>query len=133
MSIKTFTLPKHQDDRFTLIPLELKDQIDFEVKRVYALVDGQKPSGSHCHKIEQECFICFKGGVTAVVDDGSGLTDIKLTQGQGLVVPAYVWHHFKDFLPSSVIVALSSTNYSAERDDYINDYEEFKKQVNYVV
>ncbi len=132
MPIQTFNLPKHTDDRFTLIPLELKELIDFEVKRVYAIVDGQKPSGSHCHKVEKECFICFRGGVTAEVDEGVGLQNIKLSQGQGLVVPPYVWHHFKDFLPGSVIVALSSTNYSSDRSDYINDYENFKKQVNYV-
>lgn len=132
MSLEVFQLPLHKDDRFTLIPIELKDYIDFEIKRVYAIVDGHKPSGSHCHKIEKECFVCFKGEVVAVVDDGSGLQEIKITSGQGIIVPPYVWHHFKDFLPETVVVALSSTNYSADRSDYINDYEEFKKQVKYV-
>lgn len=129
MPIKTFSLSKHTDERFTLIPLELKDQIDFDVKRVYAIVDGLQPSGSHCHKVEKECFVCFRGGATIVIDEGQGLKDIKLEQGQGIIVPAYVWHHFKEFLPGTVVVALSSTNYSADRSDYINDYDEFKKIV----
>jgi len=122
-----FNLPIHTDDRFSLIPLEVKDHLDFEVKRVYALVDGKRPTGCHCHHTEKECFICFQGEVTAVVDDGSGLKDVRLKAGEAIYVGNYVWHHFKDFTPEAVLVALSSTNYDPTRNDYISDYEVFKK------
>lgn len=126
---KQFTLPIHTDDRISLIPFELKDQIDFEVKRVYAIVDGKKPTGSHCHKVEAECFICFQGSCVAEVDDGSGLRDVALAQGDAIYVAPYVWHHFKSFTPGTVVVALSSTNYSATREDYIESYDEFRNTV----
>ncbi|MFZ5391557.1 MAG: sugar 3,4-ketoisomerase [Patescibacteria group bacterium] len=128
-AFKKFILPIHTDDRFSLIPLELKDQIDFEVKRVYALLAAKQPTGSHCHKTEKECFICFKGQVTAVIDsDGQGLKEIILKQAEAIYVGNYVWHHFKDFSDDCLLVALSSTNYDTTRQDYINDYGEFIKQ-----
>lgn len=126
---RTFSLPVHTDERFSLIPLEVKHQLGFEVRRVYAIVDGKQPSGSHCHKVEEEVFFVARGGAVAVIDDGSGLRDITLTQGDAMYVGAYVWHHFKNFDPGTVVIALSSTPYNPSRADYVIDYEEFKSQV----
>ncbi len=122
-----FKLPLHTDNRFTLIPFELKDQVLFEVRRVYAIVDAQAPTGAHCHKTEEEYFICFQGSVTAEIDDGTGKRDVVLGQGDGIYVGTYVWHHFKNFARNTVLVALSSTNYNATRTDYIINYNEFKQ------
>jgi mannose-6-phosphate isomerase-like protein (cupin superfamily) len=127
---KKFKLPTHTDDRFSLTPLEVKEYLDFEIKRVYAITQAVKSTGSHCHKVEQESFICFVGSVTAEIDDGSGLQDVKMEAGDAIYVGTYVWHHFKDFKPNTVLVALSSTNFNPSREDYINDYDEFRNCVN---
>lgn len=126
-TFKKFKLPTHTDDRFSLTPLEVKEHLDFKVERVYAITKAVKPTGSHCHKIEQECFVCFAGQVTAEIDNGSGLQDVKMEAGDAIYVGTYVWHHFKDFESGTVLVALSSTNFNPNREDYINDYEEFKR------
>lgn len=126
-NLKTFKLPVHTDDRFTLIPLELIEQVPFQVKRIYVIVDGLKPSGSHCHKVEQEVFFCVRGSAVAQVDDGSGLREIHLKPGDAVYIGAYVWHHFETWAPGTVVVAVSSTVYQPERNDYVVDYEEFKK------
>lgn len=125
---QTFTLKKIPTDRFIMSPVELKEYIDFEVKRVYFIAKPTEATGAHCHKVEEEFFILVQGSCTAVIDKGNGLEEIPL-QGptSGLYVPAYVWHHFKDFSPDAVLLALSSTNYNPDRSDYIEDYEEFKK------
>jgi mannose-6-phosphate isomerase-like protein (cupin superfamily) len=123
---KKFKLPTHTDDRFSLTPLEVKEYLDFEIKRVYAITQAVKSTGSHCHKIEQECFVCFAGSVIAEIDDGLGLQDVKMEAGDAIYVGTYVWHHFKDFESGTVLVALSSTNFNPSREDYINNYEEFK-------
>lgn len=123
---KTFKLPVHTDDRFSLVPLELAEQVPFEAQRVYAIVDGKLPSGSHCHKIEQEVFFCVRGKAVAQIDDGSGMRDVQLEQGDAMYIGAYVWHHFEKWEPGTVVVAVSSTEYNPKREDYINDYEEFK-------
>ena len=124
---KTFKLPVHTDDRFSLVPLEVVEHVPFEVKRVYAIVDGKLPSGSHCHKVEQEVFFCVHGRVVAHIDDGSGLRDVPLKLGDAIYVGTYVWHHFETWEPGTVVMAVSSTPYNPKREDYITDYEEFRK------
>lgn len=126
---RLFSLPIHVDSRFSLVPLEVSEHVPFEVKRVYAIVDGSKPSGSHCHKQEEEVFFCVRGTVTAQIDDGFGIRDVLLTQGDAMYVPAYVWHHFETWEPGTVVVAVSSTPYNPGREDYITDHEEFKREV----
>ena len=64
----------------------------------------------------------------AVIDKGNGKEDILLKgPGDAIYVGNCVWHGFKDFSPDAVLVALSSTNYSPDRSDYIEDYEEYQK------
>ena len=124
-----FTLKKiNVPNKFVMSPVELKDYFDFEVKRVYFITNVQAPTGAHCHKVEQEFFILQAGICTAVIDQGNGLEEIKLIgPTDALYVPAYVWHHFKDFSADAVLLALSSTNYSADRSDYIENYDEYLK------
>ncbi len=111
-----------------MTPVELKDYIDFEVKRVYFITKPIGNTGAHCHKIEKEFFILQNGACTAVIDQCRGLEEIKLAgPTSSLYVGEYVWHHFKDFSADAILLALSSTNYSPDRSDYIEDYEEYKK------
>ncbi len=125
---KVFELKKIETPKFVMNPVELKDYIDFPVKRVYFITKPQAPTGAHCHKIEEEFFVLIQGTCTAVIDKGNGLEEIPLVGPTGaLYVPNFVWHHFKDFSPDAVLFALSSTNYNPDRSDYIEDYEEFKK------
>ncbi len=110
--------------------VELKEYIDFEVKRVYFITGIKAPTGAHCHKIEAEFFVLQQGSCIAVIDNGNGLEEFKM-QGptSAMYVPPRVWHHFKDFSPDAVLLALSSTNYNPDRSDYVEDYEEFKKLI----
>ena len=63
-----------------------------------------------------------------MIDRGQGLEEIAMNgPTSAMYVPAFVWHHFKDFSPDAILLALSSTNYSPDRSDYVEDYEEFKK------
>jgi len=128
---KLFTLKNIQAPNFLMTPLELKDYIDFEVKRVYFIVKPQEPknTGAHCHIAqEDELFVMMAGSCTAVVDDGHGLEEVKLEGPlHALHVPNLVWHHFKDLSDDAVLVAITSTNYNSNRADYCENYEDFKK------
>ncbi len=120
-------------DNFVMTPLELKDYIDFPVKRIYFISQpqGEYRTGAHCHRQEEdEIFIMIQGEATVVLDEGKGLTEVKLKGGQdALRIPHLVWHHFKDMSSDAIIVALSSTNYSPQREDYCEDYQEFQELV----
>ena len=128
---KVFTLKNIQAPNFLMTPLELKDYINFEVKRVYFICKPQGPkiTGAHCHIAEEdELFVMMAGTCTAVVDDGHGLEEIKLVgPTHALAVPRLVWHHFKDISDDAVLVAITSTNYTPNRADYCENYEDFKQ------
>lgn len=130
LSAKFFTLKSIPTDRFIMSPVELKEYIDFEVKRVYFITEPKAPTGAHCHKMEEEFFIMIKGSCVAVVDQGQRIEEIKMEgPTSAIYVPPYVWHSFKDFSSDAILLALSSTNYNPDRSDYVEDYEEFKKIV----
>ena len=123
-----FDIKKINDPKFTMSPVELKDFIDFEVKRVYFITKPITDSGAHCHLKEQEFFIMVQGTCTAVIDRGQGLEELPMqAPTSALYVSNYVWHQFKNFSPDAILLALSSTNYNPNRSDYIEDYAEYLK------
>lgn len=128
---KLFTLNNIQAPNFLMTPLELKDYIDFEVKRVYFISNPIGNTGNHAHRRdEDELFIQIQGSSTINVDDGSGLSGVKLNGPKSAIyVPHLVWHGFTDLSKDCIILALTSTNYDPTRSDYVEDYEEFKKIV----
>ena len=63
--------------KFTLTPLELKEFIDFEIKRIYIIGNSEGGETSqHCHLEEKEFFIVVQGSCVAVIDKGDGLEEI---------------------------------------------------------
>ncbi len=131
---KVITLKNIQAPNFLMTPLELKEYINFDVKRVYFLSNpvNEKLTGNHAHRAEEdEIFIMVQGSCVINVDDGQGLEDVELVGPKtAIVVPHMVWHGFKNLSDDAIILALTSTNYDATRADYIEDYEEFKKLCN---
>jgi len=105
--------------------VELRDFVDFEVKRVYYIYNCKEATGQHCHKEEKELFVMQQGSCIAIIDSGNGKEDVKLETGDAIYVGAYVWHGFKDFSSDAIVLAMSSTNYREDRSDYIEDYEEY--------
>lgn len=117
-----------QNERATYSFAELREFIDWEVKRVYFIQDCKEATGQHCHKIEKEMFVLQKGSCVAIIDRGHGKEEIPLDgPGDAICVGNYVWHGFSDFSSDAVLLALSSTNYNPDRSDYIEDYGEYKK------
>lgn len=126
---KIHNLKNFVTDNFTLTPVELKDFIDFEVKRIYYITDTKGPSGAHCHLAEEEFFIIQKGNAALILDDGNGLQEIQVKKDDAVYVSNWCWHQYKDMSEDFVLLALSSTNYNPNREDYIEDYQEFQKRV----
>jgi hypothetical protein len=130
LQFKEHKIKKINTDNFIMSPVELKDYINFEVKRVYFISEIKGATGSHCHLKEEEFFILAKGSCVAVIDRGNGLERLPMKAPESaLYVGNYVWHHFEDFTPDALLIALSSTNYNPNRSDYVEDYEMYKKVV----
>ena len=122
-----YTLKNIDTENFLMTPIELKEYIPFDVKRVYFFMNSKtSTSGEHCHKIEEEFFILLKGTATAIIDRGEGKEELILRGPlDALYVPNYVWHGFKKISPDAILLALSSTNYNPDRSDYIENYDEY--------
>lgn len=127
---KVSVLKNIQAPNFLMTPLELKDYVDFAVKRVYFITSpvGAKDTGNHAHRAEEdELFVMVQGSATINVDDGSGMESIKLEGPRSAIyVPHMVWHGFSELSDNAIILALTSTNYDPSRADYCEDYAEFK-------
>ncbi len=132
MTYKLFTLKNIQAPHFLMTPLELKEYLDFEVKRIYFISEPTGDTGQHVHpSLEDELFVQLQGECTIVVDDGHGLQDIRLVGPKTAIhIPHMVWHGFKDLSTDSILLALSSTNYDPTRSDYLEDHAEFQKLCN---
>ncbi len=118
-----------QNDKAAYGFVELKDFVDFEVKRVYYIHNCKQATGQHCHKEEKELFVMQAGICTAIIDSGAGKEDVRLETGDAIYVGNYVWHGFKDFSEDAMVLAMSSTNYMEDRSDYVEDYGEYKKLI----
>jgi len=133
LKFKELQVPRIDSPNFFMSPIELKDFIDFEVKRIYFITQpkGEMQSGAHCHKIEKELFVMIQGTCTAVIDNGGREREISMKgPTSAMYVGEYVWHHFKNFSEDAILLAISSTNYNPNREDYIENYEEYKEKMN---
>lgn len=124
-----FTLNNIDAPNFTMTALELEKYIDFEVKRIYFITNSKTGvAGQHCHYNEKELFIVVQGTVTAIIDKGKGKEEIIITGPKNaMYVPNYVWHGFKNISKDAILLAASSTNYSPDRSDYLEDYIAYLK------
>lgn len=122
------TFPVFKDDRGLLVPVELKNYVDWEVKRVYYLTDVVAARGGHAVKSEKKIYICQKGRVLARLHDGEVWHEFELSgPSDAIIMDEMCYRDFHDFSSDAVLMAISSVNYVPE--DYIYDLQEFIKFV----
>lgn len=123
-SFEFIKLQEFNDEKGTLVPLELKEYINWEPKRVYYAIDNKSDRGGHAHRIEKELFICPRGEITARLHDGLKWHEKRLKSPLDAVrVDNMIWHEFTDFTDDAILLAVSSTNY--DKKDYIRDFDKF--------
>jgi dTDP-4-dehydrorhamnose 3,5-epimerase-like enzyme len=116
------------DHRGWLAPLEEAKEIPFAVKRVYviwATAEGVS-RGFHAHRDLEQVVVCVAGRCRFEVDDGRSRREFVLdSPKRGLYLGSMIWREMHDFSSDCVLVVLASRLYDA--DDYIRDYEEFRR------
>jgi hypothetical protein len=121
-------LPKIVDQRGNLTFVEARRHIPFDFQRVYYLYDvpGGAARGGHAHRQLQQFIIAASGSFTVITDDGTERRDFYLNRSYyGLYVPTMIWREIDNFSSGSVCLVLASHLYDA--DDYIRDYDAFKR------
>lgn len=119
------------DDRGSMVALEGKKTVPFDIKRVYYIFNtvGGGSRGFHAHKNLKQLAVCVKGNCRFLLDDGKSREEIVLdSPTTGLLIEEMIWREMHDFSPDCVLMVLASEHY--DEDDYIRDYQEFLDVVN---
>ena len=121
-------LPKIGDKRGNLSLVEEFKQIPFKIERTYWIYDvpGGEKRGGHAYYENTEFIVALSGSFDVVLDDGKKQKVFSLNHSYyGLLVPKGWWRQMENFSTNALALVLASTPYTKE--DYIYDYEEFKR------
>lgn len=130
MNCKLMTFQIKGDNRGSLISLEEKRNIPFDIKRIYYIF-GTEPNairGKHSHSNLQQVAICVSGSCKFSLDDGFEKKVIELNEpSKGLYIGENIWREMSDFTEDCVLLVLANEYY--DEDEYIRNYEEFKRRL----
>ena len=121
-------LPKIADGRGNLSIIEEFKQIPFKIRRSYWIYDvpGGCERGGHAYKQNTEFIVALSGSFDVVINDGVEEKSFHLNRSyMGLLVPKGLWRVMNNFSTNSLALILADTEYDA--DDYIMDYEDYRK------
>ena len=121
-------LPKIGDKRGNLSLVEEFKHIPFKIERTYWIYDvpGGEKRGGHAYGENQEFIVALSGSFDVVLDDGKEKKIYSLNRSYyGLYVPKGWWRQMENFSTNALALVLASTPYTKE--DYIYDYQEFKR------
>lgn len=128
IDIKLISLPKILDDRGNLSFIEEDKHIPFKIKRTYWIYDvpGGEVRGGHAYNTNCELIIALSGSFDIILNDGEEEVKHSLNRSYyGLYVPNMIWRSIENFSTNSLALILSSTSF--DEDDYIRDFNHFKR------
>ena len=131
--VKIIDLPKILDPRGNLSFLESNNHFPFEIKRTYWIYDvpGGEIRGSHAFKKSHEFIIALSGSFDVVLNDGKKEVKHSLNRSYyGLYVPNMLWRRVENFSTNALALIVSSIPY--DQNDYIRNFDEYKKLNEYV-
>lgn len=124
-------LPKILDKRGNLSFFENDNQIPFSIARTYWIFDvpGGEERGGHAFKSQKEFIIALSGSFDVVLHNGKEEIKFSLNRSYyGLYVPEMYWRRMENFSTNSLALIVSDKLFDA--DDYIRDFENYKKMTN---
>jgi len=132
---KKVIFEKKSDHRGDLIPIEfgsdfVSSDIDFDVKRCFLIFPkSSETRGSHAHRWVEQVLICLEGSLDVCLKDGKGEEhSISLSNPDvGIHIPKLIWNELLNFSENCKLLVLASDHY--HKNEYINNYDEFKRIV----
>lgn len=129
MLMKLIELPKILDRRGNLSFIEGESHVPFAIRRTFWIYDvpGGEVRGGHAYRETEEFIVALSGSFDVVLNDGTGERRVHLNRSyNGVYVPKMVWRSMDNFSTNSLALVLSSTDYC--EDDYIRDFDDFRKE-----
>ena len=108
--------------------IESIKNIPFDIKRVYYLFDipAGGVRGGHAHRDLHQLIVAASGSFNVIIDDGFTTNKITINRpDMGLLIVPGIWRELVDFSSGAISLVLASEKYSEE--DYIRNYNDFKK------
>ena len=121
-------LPKFLDERGNLSFIEEEKHIPFKIARSYWIYDvpGGEVRGGHAYKENQEFIVALSGSFDVILNNGEEKQTFHLNRSYyGLYVPKGWWRSMQNFSTNSLALVVAPIPY--QKEDYIYDYEEYKK------
>ncbi|MFN8050308.1 MAG: FdtA/QdtA family cupin domain-containing protein [Acidimicrobiales bacterium] len=125
-----YRLPRHDDDRGTIVVGEAPSHLPFRPERVFLVrnVPVDNLRGDHAHRRCHQLIIATAGSVVVVVDDGVRRRSVRLDSPDLMLhVPPMVWSIQRDFDVDAQVLVMASEPY--DRSEYVTDYDEFLRLV----
>ena len=104
--------------------------IPFEIKRIYYIskVPEGVRRGFHAHKKLNQLIFCPYGRIQLILENNNGREEIELSDPSiGVVIEECTWREMLWLQKDSILCVAASDFY--ELDDYIRDYNEFRKYI----
>ena len=114
----------------TLSVFEGGHDVPFDIKRIYYIYGAPQGTqrGGHAHKALRQVLWCPYGSILIKLDDGHEKSEVLLDDpAKGLIVEHNIWREMIWQQENSVLCVAADSYYDA--DDYIRDYDAFKKRV----
>lgn len=122
---------QHGDERGRLVIAEGKQDIPFEIKRVFYIYGSDKDvvRGQHANRRTEFVLINVAGASKVKVKDGEGNETIFCLNRPhtGVYLPTMVWKEMYDFSADSVLLCLASEHY--DETEYIREYSDFLREI----
>lgn len=118
------------DERGKLVVVEGGEDIPFEIARVFYIYnsDADVVRGQHANRESEFVLLNVAGRSKVRITDTREEFCVELDRPMmGVYIPKMIWKEMYDFSPDSVLLVLASTHYNGE--EYIRDYEEYKKEM----
>ena len=119
-------LPRIDDPRGSLTPIEGGSQIPFSIARAFYLynvpVDAER--GGHANRNCEQLLLALSGSFRVTVDNGRERSHFWLRDPRkGLYIDRMIWREMDGFSQGAVLLVLASRHF--DENDYCRDYDEF--------
>lgn len=121
-------LPQLGDRKGHITAVNNKEEVPFQIKRVFYLYDipGGISRGAHAHKNCHQFLVSVSGAFEVLLDDGSVQRQVMLNRPNiGLHIPPGIWASEINFSSGAICLVLTSDLF--DESDYIRTYKDFKE------